>query len=168
MLEFSDIASYAWLGEFDLLKHSRHHVLEKPWASKVNREVANHYFKILRAREEIQRLNVEVGRLAAWVDDEDTHLQSTFKSLLESDPALSHEIRCVYEERKRVNDVHRRRIDAIYDLPGYSGLRRVEREGIVEGDAAEMMADLRGARSIEADEDDDLCDEVDRLQSCII
>ncbi|KAG2341416.1 hypothetical protein BDR05DRAFT_888334, partial [Suillus weaverae] len=91
MLEFSDIASYARLGEFDLLKHLRHHLLEKPWASKVNREVANHYFKILRAREEIQRLNVEVGRLAAWVDHEDAHLQSTFKSLLESDPALSHD-----------------------------------------------------------------------------
>ncbi|KAG1791119.1 uncharacterized protein HD556DRAFT_1445641 [Suillus plorans] len=168
MLEFSDIASYAWLGEFDLLKHLRHHLLQKPWASKVNREVANHYFKILRAREEIQRLNIEVGRLAAWVDDEDAHLQSSFESLLESDPALSHEICCVYEERKRVNDVHCGRIDAIYELPGYSGLRWVEKRGIDEGDAAEMMADLRGARSIEADEADDLSDEVDRLESCII
>jgi hypothetical protein len=168
MLEFSDIVFYAWLGKFDPLKHSCHHLLEKPWASKVNREVANHYFKILHAHEEIQRLNIEVGRLAAWVDDEDTHLQSTFKSLLESDPALSHEIRCAYEERKWVSDVHCGRIDAIYELPGYSGLRRIEREGIVEGNVAKMMADLRGARSIEADEDDDLCDEVDCLQSCII
>jgi hypothetical protein len=29
-LEFSNIASYAWLGEFNLLKHSCHHLLEKP------------------------------------------------------------------------------------------------------------------------------------------
>ncbi|KAG1852223.1 hypothetical protein F4604DRAFT_1933797 [Suillus subluteus] len=140
-LEFSDIASYAWLGEFDLLKRSRHHLLKKPWASK-----------ILRAHKEIQRLNVE----------------STFESLLESDATLSYEIRCMYEERKRVNNVHHRRIEAIYELPGYSGLRWVEKRRTAEGDAVEMMADLRGARSIEADEDDELCDEADHLQSCII
>lgn len=171
-LEFSEVASYAWLGEFDLLKHSCHHLLEKPWASKGNRQIANNYFKIQRAREEIQRLNVEVARLSAWVDHEDAHLKSTFESLVESDPTLSHEIRCMYEERRRVNDVHRGRIRAIYELPGYSGSRGMETRGADEGrgpgDAKEMMADLRGTQSIEADEDDVLCDEADRLQACMI
>jgi hypothetical protein len=108
------VALYAWLGEFDLLKHSHHHILEKPWASKGNREVANNFFKIQRAHEEVQRLNVEVTRLSAWVDHEDAHLKSTFESLAESDPVLSREISHMYEERKRVNDVHRRRIHALY------------------------------------------------------
>ncbi|KAG2087255.1 uncharacterized protein F5147DRAFT_588159 [Suillus discolor] len=100
VIEYSKVTSYAWLGEFDLLKNSRHCILEKPWASKGNREVANNFFKIQRAHEEIQRLNVEVARLSAWVDDEDAHLKSTFKSLVESDPTLSHEISCMYEERR--------------------------------------------------------------------
>ncbi|KAG1738166.1 uncharacterized protein EDB91DRAFT_1082915 [Suillus paluster] len=95
-------------------------------------DIASYAWRDFTSREEIQQLNIEVGQLAARVDDEDAHLQSTFKSLLESDPALSHEIHW---------------------------LRWVEKERIVEGDAAEMMADLRGARSIEADKDDDLCDE---------
>ncbi|KAG0692050.1 hypothetical protein DFH29DRAFT_1052446 [Suillus ampliporus] len=60
VLEFSEIASYAWLGEFDLLKHSRHRILEKLWASKGNREVANNFFKIQHAHEEVRHLNVEV------------------------------------------------------------------------------------------------------------
>ncbi|KAG2738161.1 hypothetical protein P692DRAFT_20759436, partial [Suillus brevipes Sb2] len=113
-LRFQQVALYAWLGEFDLLKHSHHHILEKPWASKGNREVANNFFKIQRAHEEVQCLNVEVTRLSAWVDHEDAHLKSTFESLAESDPVLSREISHMYEERKRVNDVHRRRIHALY------------------------------------------------------
>ncbi|KAG1745399.1 uncharacterized protein EDB91DRAFT_1049934, partial [Suillus paluster] len=171
VLEFSEIASYAWLGKFDLLKHSRHRILEKPWASKGNCEVANNFFKIQRAHEEVRRLNVEVARLSAWVDHEDAHFKATIESLVKSDPTLSHEISCMYEERRRVNDVHRRRIHAISELPGYSGSRGVETRGIVNdrgGDANEMMEDLRGTRSIEVDEDDALCDEADHLQACMI
>ncbi|KAG1892237.1 hypothetical protein F4604DRAFT_1875645 [Suillus subluteus] len=163
VIEYSEVASYAWLGEFDLLKHSCHCILEKPWTSKGNREVANNFFKIQRAREEIQCLNVEVARLSAWVDHEDAHLKSTFKSLVESDPTLSHEISCMYEERRRVNDVHRKRIQAIRDLPEMRSID--DHRG---GDADEMMEDLRGTRSIEADEDDALCDEADRLEACMI
>jgi hypothetical protein len=108
-------------------------------------------------------------RLSAWVDHEDAHLKSTFESLVELDPTLSHEIRCMYEGRRRVNGVHRDRIHAICELPGYSGLRKTrDVDGDRGGDADEMMADLNGTRSIEADEDDDLCDEADRLQSCMI
>ncbi|KAG1724721.1 hypothetical protein EDB19DRAFT_1644392 [Suillus lakei] len=171
VLDFSKVASYAWLSEFDLLKHSRHHILEKPWVSKGNREVANNFFKIQRAHEEVQRLNVEVTWLSAWVDHEDVHLKSTFESLAESDPVLSREISHMYEERKRVNDVHRRRIHALYELSGYSGLKGMEMRGVdndSSGDIDEMMEDLRGTRSIKADEDDALCDEADCLHACII
>ncbi|KAG1749252.1 hypothetical protein EDB19DRAFT_2036549 [Suillus lakei] len=81
VLDFSKVASYAWLGKFDLLKHSHHHILEKPWASKGNQEVANNFFKIQHAHEEVQHLNVEVTQLSACL-------------------ALSHEISHMYEERK--------------------------------------------------------------------
>ncbi|KAG1871676.1 hypothetical protein F4604DRAFT_1881103 [Suillus subluteus] len=93
-LEYHEVASYAWLGEFDLLKHSRRDLLSKPWASKTNREVAAKYFKVVRAREELTRLNVEVVRLHAWVDDEDAHLSSVARSLSETNPTLAYEIQC--------------------------------------------------------------------------
>ncbi|KAG1876360.1 hypothetical protein F4604DRAFT_1880665 [Suillus subluteus] len=111
----------AAIREFDLLKHSRRDLLSKPWASKANREVAAKYFKVVRAREELTRLNVEVARLHTWVDDEDTHLSSVARSLSKTNPALACEIQWRFEERRQVNNIHRTRLRAIYDLPGYNG-----------------------------------------------
>ncbi|KAG0697415.1 hypothetical protein DFH29DRAFT_946408 [Suillus ampliporus] len=169
-LKYHDIASYAWLGEFDLLKHSRRDLLSKPWASKANREVAAKYFKVVRAREEITRLNVEAARLHTWVDDEDTHLLSVARSLSETHPALAYEIQWRFEECRRVNNIHRTRLGAIYDLPGYNGLVRVgeERRDGRDGDGVELvLGDLDGSSVILADEDDTLCDEASRLDACM-
>jgi hypothetical protein len=85
-LEYSEITSYVWVGEFALLKHSRHEIYQKPWAVPSNREVAMKYLKIVRAREEITCLNVEIGRLQAWVDDEDRQLSDVATSLLGTEP----------------------------------------------------------------------------------
>ncbi|KAG0692208.1 hypothetical protein DFH29DRAFT_1009118 [Suillus ampliporus] len=52
-LQYSEVTSYAALGEFDILKHSRHDILTKPWNNPTHREMAIKYFKILRACEEI-------------------------------------------------------------------------------------------------------------------
>ncbi|KAG1747034.1 uncharacterized protein EDB91DRAFT_1048569, partial [Suillus paluster] len=100
VLEFSKVASYAWLGKFDLLKHSRHCILEKLWASKGNCEVVNNFFKIQCADEEVQCLNVEVAQLSTLVDHKDAYLKATFKSLFKSDPTLSHKISCIYDEHR--------------------------------------------------------------------
>ncbi|KAF8498308.1 hypothetical protein BU17DRAFT_59331, partial [Hysterangium stoloniferum] len=40
------------------------------WAKTQNREATWCHLKILRAEEEIQRLNVEVRCLATWIEDE--------------------------------------------------------------------------------------------------
>jgi hypothetical protein len=40
VLEYSDVASYRWLGDFILLKMSRHGILKQPWAVSTNREIA--------------------------------------------------------------------------------------------------------------------------------
>ncbi|KAG1849095.1 hypothetical protein C8R48DRAFT_778679 [Suillus tomentosus] len=73
ILKFSDVASYAWLGEFELLKSSQQEILTKPWVSKANREVAGKFFKI-------------------WVEDEDAYLLNTAISLEVNQPALACEI----------------------------------------------------------------------------
>jgi hypothetical protein len=59
VLKFSEVASYVWLGEFELLKDSWQEILVKPWVSKANREIAGKYFKIIRAREEIACLTLK-------------------------------------------------------------------------------------------------------------
>lgn len=70
-LQFSDVASYSWLSNFDLLKYSCTDIMQKLWTVPTNCEVANKYFKVLCAHEEIHHLNVKVWRLNEWVIHED-------------------------------------------------------------------------------------------------
>ena len=118
-LQFSDVASYSWLSDFDLLKFSRTDILQKPWSVPANREVANKYFKVFRAHEEIYRLNIEVRRLDAWITHEDQVIKSAIDTT--TDLHLAAELHHRYAERRRVNNLHRIRISAIYRLEGYSG-----------------------------------------------
>ncbi|KAG1729220.1 uncharacterized protein EDB91DRAFT_1085831 [Suillus paluster] len=71
----NEVVSYAVLGEFDLLKYSRHEILTKPWMNPTHHEMAVKHFKVLHAREEIIRLNVEICRLQAWVVTEDADME---------------------------------------------------------------------------------------------
>lgn len=167
MLKFSEVASYAWLGEFEFLKHSRSEILHKPWAVKANREVAAKHFRIVRAREEIHRLNIEISRLQEWVDTEDAHILEVSTALAMTNPILAREIRWRYEERRRMNNLHRARLEAIYSLAGYSGVCVEQGKGINMEDQLAVVEELRSTGSIEIDEDDNLCDEADRLESCI-
>lgn len=53
IITYEEIIGYASLGDFDLLRHSRNEILSRPWSVASNREVSTKYFKVLRAREEI-------------------------------------------------------------------------------------------------------------------
>ncbi|KAG1745370.1 uncharacterized protein EDB91DRAFT_1080299 [Suillus paluster] len=165
ILKFSEVASYAWLGEFELLKSSRQEILTKPWASKAKREVAGKYFKIIRAHEEIERLNVEISCLQRWLDDEDTHLLTTATSLEANQPALAHEIHRLHDKRVHMNNVHRARLQAIYGIPGFCGIRVLETSN--DADMGAVIDELQSAAPIEIDEDNILCDEAACLESCI-
>jgi hypothetical protein len=85
--------------------------MQKPWTVPANREVANKYFKVLRAREEIHRPNVEVRRLDAWVSFEDETLATAAKTA--TNPHLATELHRCYAERRCMNNIHRARIFAI-------------------------------------------------------
>ena len=58
----------------------------------MHRQLAVKYFKLLRAHEEIHRLNVEVGRLQAWIDNETTEIKQIAAGLSMQDPLLSAEL----------------------------------------------------------------------------
>ncbi|KAI0040590.1 hypothetical protein FA95DRAFT_1502613 [Auriscalpium vulgare] len=120
-LEYSEVANYGWLGEFDLLKESRHEVLEKPWSQPANREAVTKYLKVHRAREEIQRLNVEIPRLRAWVDAEDETFTRAAASARVDDGRLADHLRHLHGRRRALNDQHLRRLHQIYRLAGYTG-----------------------------------------------
>ena len=126
MLQYNKVTLYMSLGDFDLLKHSRHDVLVKPWANPTHREMAVKYFKLLHAHEEIVRLNIEIPRLQAWVDTEDSELQKCATRLRSTAPLLAAEISEVHKWQQRVNDMHCTRLVHIYGLSHYDGPIHVE------------------------------------------
>ena len=95
-LQFSDVASYSWLSDFDLLKYLHMDIMQKPWSVPANCEVANKYFKVLFAHEEIHHLNVEVQRLNAWVVHKDHELKLAMDTAM--DLYLAAELGCHYVE----------------------------------------------------------------------
>ncbi|PSS06890.1 hypothetical protein PHLCEN_2v3501 [Hermanssonia centrifuga] len=160
-LEYSDIATYCLLGEFELLKDSRYGVLTQAWSSPTNREITTKHFKVLCARAEITRLNVEIARLQDWIDKEDSHFQMVVLSLARSDPLLSGEIKLRYARQRRTNDVHRARLQTIYKLPGYSGYQPTPQDNKV------VAQDLSMEEAVLIDEDDVLNDEGNRLDEAM-
>jgi len=105
MLQYNEITLYVSLGDFDLLKHSRHDVLVKPWANPTHWEMAVKYFKLLHARKEIVRLNIKIPRLQAWVDTEDLEIQRCATRLQSTAPLLAVEISEVHKQQQLLSSL---------------------------------------------------------------
>lgn len=126
-LEWSQISHYGSIAEFELLRDCREDIRKLPWADSKNRQASNLSAKLERAREERPRLDIEVQRLATWLDDEEQHLLTCIEQIEVTAPTLSSEIHMRLQRRLQINDEHRRRIQAIYSLPSYTGSQQVGR-----------------------------------------
>lgn len=69
-LTWKEVVDYGFLAEFDLLRHSRNDIRDRKWAQPAYREATIKYLTLCRAREELQRLDVEVRRLFTAIDAE--------------------------------------------------------------------------------------------------
>ena len=78
-------------------------------------------FKMCRAREEIQRLDVEIRRLVTYIRDEDKYLRQCEDQLKDANPALAHQIAIYRSARGRFNSRHLKRLHDISKLVGFSG-----------------------------------------------
>ncbi|KAG1900426.1 uncharacterized protein F5891DRAFT_1128589 [Suillus fuscotomentosus] len=109
-LKWDEVVEYAFLADFDLLRDTRADVSQWPWASPVARRAMDLYFKMCRAREEIQQLNVEVRRLVTYIQDEEKYLRACEGQLKAVSPTLAHQVA-----------IHRNRVHEISTLPGFTG-----------------------------------------------
>ncbi|KAF8592325.1 hypothetical protein K439DRAFT_1610152 [Ramaria rubella] len=181
ILEYSAVAAYSWLGEFDLLKESCYEVLQRPWAVPANCEVATKYYKIVRAHEELQHLNVKARRLHIWVVDEGVHLNTVITQLHDTDPILAAAIQAKALVWQRVNNVHCARLRVLYKLPGYTGhitpavklggVAMLDSDGhsdteVVDGQAV-VASELQGDEEVEVNDNDLLRDEALRYTDII-
>ena len=66
------------------------------------------YFKLERAWEEIQCLNIEIPQVITYIRDEDAFLQVKELEWKEKSPVMAHQIRNHQLERAHFNEQHMR------------------------------------------------------------
>ncbi|KAG1785411.1 uncharacterized protein HD556DRAFT_1435133 [Suillus plorans] len=119
-LEWSKVSHYSFLEEFNLLRETQQDIRDKMWAKPAIRETMRQWLRIQRAKEEIERCNVEVRRLHTSIVDEDRHFTRVLSSLEDSPLYFAVQEFCTH--RRLVNSQLLDRIFQIYALPGFSGV----------------------------------------------
>ena len=71
---------YGFLAEFDVLQLMVSDKCHEGWTKPANREAAIKYFKLRRAREEIERLNLEIYRLEHSIRTETKQMRQALDS----------------------------------------------------------------------------------------
>lgn len=132
-----------FVSEFDLLRQSYGdaEIAQKPWMAPANRIVCNKLFKVVRAEEELERLNIEMRRLRTWLYAEEKTYRDAIQSLMDhGDNLWAAELKARHCQRKLVNDNHHRVLNTIEKLKGFTGDVSM---GIPLGWTAEMAAALK-------------------------
>jgi hypothetical protein len=161
-LSWNDVVEYAFLADFDLLRDSRQDVRDRPWSKPAFRVMIDKYFKLERAREEIQRLNIEIPRVITYIRDEGAFLKLKELEWMEKNPVMAHQIRNHRQERARFNEQHMRRFKKLASLPGFTGSIQpgvsVEIHG---GTETHMELDVEADHRAEEEEDGEEDEEED-------
>ncbi|KAJ7156121.1 hypothetical protein C8R43DRAFT_949615 [Mycena crocata] len=82
-LTWEQVVEYAFLADFDILQDTRAEVRSRLWTRPAYRLGMDRYFKLLCAKEEIRRLNVEIPRVVTWIRDENRCLRGKEQELHE-------------------------------------------------------------------------------------
>ncbi|PBK85156.1 hypothetical protein ARMGADRAFT_1087830 [Armillaria gallica] len=91
-LTWDEVVHYTFLSDFNLLHESQGDIWEKLWAKPIGRLMMDCYFKIQRAKEEIQQLNIEIHCLATYIQDEDCYLCKKIEEYKAIHPATAFQI----------------------------------------------------------------------------
>ncbi|KAF7374152.1 hypothetical protein MSAN_00296900 [Mycena sanguinolenta] len=153
-LSWDEVVNYSFLAEFDILRDTEDGIQSKPWTRPSYRLAMDKYFKILRAREEIQRLNIEIKRVVTWIRDEDRFLRKKEAEYQDTDPLLAVQISRYRRRRARSDDNHMQRFWALAKTPGFTG-------SVVPGVSIERKEARRAERGARQQEDGEVEMEVE-------
>lgn len=120
-LDWDQVVEYTFLADFDLLRDTRQDIRSRPWATPAARLAMDSYFKVLRAAEEIERLNVEIPRLTTFMRDEEAYLLAKEIELASTDPVLAHQVQIYRMQRGRFIGHHTTILNQLAALPGFTG-----------------------------------------------
>src|SRR5258706_15612052 len=91
-LDFQQVVEYLFLSDFELLHHTHNDITQRPWVQPVIRNAMISWMKTERAKEEINRLNVEARRLKTYIWDSSVARQYAIQHLHHTDPPLATEL----------------------------------------------------------------------------
>ena len=124
-LSWKEIIDYSFLGEFNLLQHSRADIHNEPWAHVTRREAMVKYFKLCRAQEEVTQLNIEIQCLRTFIHDETIHTTQVISQLSLSDPWLATELQQRWQLRNSVNQLHIQCLNVVESSASFTGPRGI-------------------------------------------
>ncbi|KAJ6608426.1 hypothetical protein B0H10DRAFT_2166582 [Mycena sp. CBHHK59/15] len=120
-LTWASIIDHASLAEFDWLRETREDICNLPWAQPARREAMVLYFGIQRAKEEKERLDVEITRLLTrMVDDHVNYYRAVSSNIIVS-PNLAHELSQRWIFHSRINTAVASRLAMTSWLAGFTG-----------------------------------------------
>ena len=120
ILKWEEVIEYAFLSDFNLLRDGRQDISKFPWASPMGHHAMDLHFKMCRAREEIQWLNIEIRRLVTYIRDEEKYLHECESRLKVIHPGLAHQVSHQCNVRGRFTLKHLKHLRNVANLPGFS------------------------------------------------
>ncbi|KAJ7888131.1 hypothetical protein B0H14DRAFT_3430321 [Mycena olivaceomarginata] len=133
-LTWEQVVEYVFLADFDILRDTRADVQSKPWTRPAYQLAMDRYFKILRAREEIKRLNIEIRQVVTWIRDENRFLRRMERNLrsaegkteeeLEADMQMAVQVQLYRARQGRYDAGHLERFTKLAQTLGFTGTLR--------------------------------------------
>ncbi|KAG2048996.1 hypothetical protein BDR06DRAFT_864650, partial [Suillus hirtellus] len=120
-LEWEQIVEFLFLAKFDLLHDGNAQLHSKWWANPLYRQVSMQYFDGMHTKEEIERLNVEIGCLLMKICDDAVYYPQTIVTLATDDPPLASEFGQQWDQLHPLNLWYLQQIHQTQALHGYSG-----------------------------------------------
>jgi hypothetical protein len=120
-ISWESVANASVLADFDLLRGSRRQVLEQEWTKPDNRCCVEQWNRAQRAKEEIERLNVEVRRVRMLIADERCSLEPLAAQIAKENPALGWAAHRYVTRRLKVNELVANQLKMLERMPGYTG-----------------------------------------------
>ena len=120
-LDWAQVSRYSFLEEFSLLRNTRRDISNVPWADPVIRETMKKFFRVRRAREEVQRCNVEIRRLFTSIYNEARRYSGVLEALAGQDSPVFGAVSEYSTRRGRVNALLLAQIQQVFSLDGFTG-----------------------------------------------
>jgi hypothetical protein len=159
-IEPSRLMEAAFISDFEMLGDLSGDIRTKPWASPAGRVALDQYYRILQAREELVRLNIEIRRLVTYMADEKDYVTKVCDGLIaDGKSSLAYHVNAHYLRRARSNKNHMDNLNKLATNPSFSGSLAVGDSAFpsiplpqpppVTASTSPQTADVNAAESVE-------------------